>query len=178
MGWACDRHLLLIKACHHAPLEACERFFAKLRKTSDHEEDKKHGNGTFGRYVMTRRTDAIFKVDAFTDEFKCNKVESEEDLYVCRNCLATLDYQGYHAKKDAQVKQAAVLNFDIIAGCDKTRETCQSKFTNIINFRGEPDVPGVDKLLTTAGTLDKTKATPWSYLQGVAFVLSFIFLLD
>lgn len=46
--------------------------------------------------------------------------------------------------------------FDIIAGCDKTRETCQSKFSNIINFRGEPDVPGVDKLLTTAGTLDKT----------------------
>ena len=46
--------------------------------------------------------------------------------------------------------------FDIIAGCDKTRETCQSKFSNIINFRGEPDVPGTDKLLTTAGTLDKT----------------------
>ncbi len=46
--------------------------------------------------------------------------------------------------------------FDIIAGCDKTHETCQSKFSNIINFRGEPDIPGVDKLLTTAGTLDKT----------------------
>lgn len=46
--------------------------------------------------------------------------------------------------------------FDIIAGCDKTRETCQSKFSNIINFRGEPDIPGTDKLLTTAGTLDKT----------------------
>ena len=46
--------------------------------------------------------------------------------------------------------------FDIIAGCDKTRETCQSKFTNILNFRGEPDVPGTDKLLTTAGTMDKT----------------------
>lgn len=46
--------------------------------------------------------------------------------------------------------------FDIIAGCDKTRETCQSRFSNIINFRGEPDVPGTDKLLTTAGTLSKT----------------------
>lgn len=44
----------------------------------------------------------------------------------------------------------------VIAGCDKTRETCQSKFSNILNFRGEPDVPGVDQLLTTAGTLDKT----------------------
>ena len=46
--------------------------------------------------------------------------------------------------------------FNIIAGCDKTCETCQSKFTNILNFRGEPDVPGTDKLLTTAGTMDKT----------------------
>lgn len=45
--------------------------------------------------------------------------------------------------------------FNIVAGCDKTREACQSKFSNIINFRGEPDVPGTDKLLTTAGTLDK-----------------------
>ncbi len=47
--------------------------------------------------------------------------------------------------------------FDIIAGCDKTRETCQGKFSNILNFRGEPDVPGTDKLLTTAGTLNKTE---------------------
>ena len=47
-------------------------------------------------------------------------------------------------------------NFNIIAGCDKTRETCQKKFGNILNFRGEPDVPGVDKLLTTSGTLNKT----------------------
>jgi uncharacterized phage protein (TIGR02218 family) len=46
-------------------------------------------------------------------------------------------------------------SFKIIAGCDKTRETCQSKFSNILNFRGEPDVPGVDKLLMTAGTMDK-----------------------
>ena len=45
--------------------------------------------------------------------------------------------------------------FDIIAGCDKTHETCQSKFANIINFRGEPDVPGTDKLLTTVGTRAK-----------------------
>lgn len=46
-------------------------------------------------------------------------------------------------------------SFKIIAGCDKTRETCQAKFSNILNFRGEPDVPGVDKLLMTAGTMDK-----------------------
>lgn len=45
-------------------------------------------------------------------------------------------------------------SFDIVAGCDKTSETCIEKFSNIINFRGEPDVPGMDKLFTTAGTLN------------------------
>lgn len=29
-------------------------------------------------------------------------------------------------------------------GCDKTRESCRDKFSNIVNFRGEPDVPGSD----------------------------------
>lgn len=45
--------------------------------------------------------------------------------------------------------------FDIIAGCDKSKETCIAKFSNMINFRGEPDVPGMDAMLTTAGTLER-----------------------
>lgn len=45
--------------------------------------------------------------------------------------------------------------FTVIAGCDKTREACRTKFNNILNFRGEPDVPGVDQLLMTAGTMNK-----------------------
>ena len=33
----------------------------------------------------------------------------------------------------------------IYAGCDKQKATCVSKFANIINFRGEPYVPGQDE---------------------------------
>jgi uncharacterized phage protein (TIGR02218 family) len=33
-----------------------------------------------------------------------------------------------------------------VRGCDKTRETCKS-FSNVINFGGEPDLPGVDEYL-------------------------------
>jgi len=44
-------------------------------------------------------------------------------------------------------------SFDIIAGCDKTASICSERFNNIINFRGFPDIPGTDKLLTTAGTM-------------------------
>lgn len=35
-------------------------------------------------------------------------------------------------------------SFTIIAGCDKTCETCASKFANIINFQGFPHMPGAD----------------------------------
>ena len=43
-------------------------------------------------------------------------------------------------------------NFNAIAGCDKTISTCVAKFNNAVNFRGEPYVPGMDKMLETAAT--------------------------
>lgn len=42
--------------------------------------------------------------------------------------------------------------FDIIAGCDKSKDTCRDKFNNLLNFRGFPDLPGQDKLFETSGT--------------------------
>jgi hypothetical protein len=32
-------------------------------------------------------------------------------------------------------------------GCDKRRDTCHNVFNNILNFRGEPDMPGIDAVL-------------------------------
>lgn len=43
-------------------------------------------------------------------------------------------------------------SFSVIAGCDKLFDTCVSRFDNAINFRGEPHVPGTDKLLETSAT--------------------------
>lgn len=34
----------------------------------------------------------------------------------------------------------------VYPGCDKRRETCRDRFLNIINFQGEPDVPGQDAI--------------------------------
>ena len=34
------------------------------------------------------------------------------------------------------------------AGCDKRGETCQLKFNNFLNFRGFPDIPGEDWLMS------------------------------
>lgn len=41
----------------------------------------------------------------------------------------------------------------IYAGCDFTRPTCRDKFANMINFRGEPDVPSTDYLLQTPSSI-------------------------
>lgn len=34
--------------------------------------------------------------------------------------------------------------FTVIAGCDGNFTTCSTKFSNVVNFRGEPHVPGSD----------------------------------
>jgi uncharacterized phage protein (TIGR02218 family) len=36
----------------------------------------------------------------------------------------------------------------LVAGCDKTPETCHANFNNIMNFRGEPHIPGNDKVFS------------------------------
>ena len=42
--------------------------------------------------------------------------------------------------------------FTVSAGCDKQFDTCIARFANAVNFRGEPHVPGTDKLLETSAT--------------------------
>jgi uncharacterized phage protein (TIGR02218 family) len=46
-------------------------------------------------------------------------------------------------------------SLEVYAGCDKLIKTCKDKFSNAINFRGEPHVPGTDRILETAGTRSK-----------------------
>lgn len=36
----------------------------------------------------------------------------------------------------------------LVAGCDKQAATCKAKFGNFLNFRGFPDIPGEDRLLS------------------------------
>jgi uncharacterized phage protein (TIGR02218 family) len=43
-------------------------------------------------------------------------------------------------------------SFTVSAGCDKQFDTCVTRFTNALNFRGEPHVPGTDKILETSAT--------------------------
>ena len=36
--------------------------------------------------------------------------------------------------------------YSMTYGCDKSRATCRDRFSNLVNFRGEPDLPGIDGL--------------------------------
>lgn len=49
---------------------------------------------------------------------------------------------------------AAGDTFTIVAGCNKSARAvggCKVKFGNLINFQGEPDIPGTDKMLDVGG---------------------------
>ena len=46
----------------------------------------------------------------------------------------------------AEIVPGDTLRLD--AGCDKRRSTCRDKFANILNYRGFPDIPGDNRLLT------------------------------
>jgi uncharacterized phage protein (TIGR02218 family) len=39
----------------------------------------------------------------------------------------------------------------IQAGCDKSRKTCHEGFNNMVNYRGEPDLPGTDQFFKVGG---------------------------
>ena len=39
--------------------------------------------------------------------------------------------------------------FTMYAGCEKTKTVCSNKFSNLVNFRGDPYIPGTDKLMQT-----------------------------
>ncbi|MXQ07634.1 DUF2163 domain-containing protein [Alphaproteobacteria bacterium GH1-50] len=43
----------------------------------------------------------------------------------------------------------------LVAGCDKRAETCREKFDNFLNFRGFPDIPGEDWLMSYPVSADR-----------------------
>lgn len=47
--------------------------------------------------------------------------------------------------------------FTVVAGCDKRLETCRMKFSNAINFRGFPHMPGNDFLTAVRRPGDTTR---------------------
>jgi hypothetical protein len=40
---------------------------------------------------------------------------------------------------------------ELVEGCDKSLATCATRFANMVNFRGEPYLPGIDLLTRYPG---------------------------
>jgi uncharacterized phage protein (TIGR02218 family) len=41
--------------------------------------------------------------------------------------------------------------FAVTMGCDRRLATCKARFDNVVNFRGEPYLPGTDEVLKYGG---------------------------
>jgi uncharacterized phage protein (TIGR02218 family) len=52
----------------------------------------------------------------------------------------------------ARLPLATGQTFTVSAGCDRHIDTCRAKFSNTVNFRGFPAMPGNDLLTTTASS--------------------------
>lgn len=39
----------------------------------------------------------------------------------------------------------------VVAGCDRRLDTCRDRFSNVVNFQGEPHIPGFDRLYQVGG---------------------------
>lgn len=60
-----------------------------------------------------------------------------QEVKFWKDGVLTLFQRPYHVPQEGD-------RFVLHPGCDKRRATCKTKFGNILNFRGEPDVPGQD----------------------------------
>lgn len=113
-----------------------------------------------GPFTTTGVVSGVFDVVSFKDDTR-----TEEDDYFQygmvrftsgRNSGLEVEVKGYK-----QATKMIVLlepppyplerddTFEIVAGCDKTCDTCRDKFSNIANFRGFPHMPTEQTLTET-----------------------------
>ena len=74
--------------------------------------------------------------------------------------LVSLEEVSLHLWAPQPFAPIAGDQFDITAGCDKLFETCKAKFSNGINFRGFPHIPGNDRALAHASTSEHLDGGP------------------
>lgn len=57
---------------------------------------------------------------------------------------------GLWVTKTAVAYDVTGASYTMTAGCDRRRETCRDRFSNVVNFGGEPFVPGIDSAFAVA----------------------------
>ena len=93
----------------------------------------------YERYVVTNRTDGKFIVNFLVENWYRDKEEEvERRLYVCKNCLRRLNYNGYKSYYGHQKKNAIRESFDLREfferyGSQITREPTHTDITAPLN---------------------------------------------
>lgn len=112
-------------------------------------------------YTVTGTVTAVEATHAFTDSSK-----TQPNDYFSRGLITFTS--GANNGSSMEVREFSAGRFALflplpnpiaigdhytaVAGCDKVFDTCTARFNNALNFRGEPHVPGTDKLLETSAT--------------------------
>jgi uncharacterized phage protein (TIGR02218 family) len=67
------------------------------------------------------------------------------------SAIAVSDGASVTLRADPALAVAAGDLVELIEGCDKSLATCAARFANVVNFRGEPYLPGIDLLTRYPG---------------------------
>ncbi|NJM51591.1 MAG: DUF2163 domain-containing protein [Sphingomonadales bacterium] len=110
--------------------------------------------------TVTSLTDGTLGVASDNRVFFSNTLNQEDDWFKYGELIWTTGANAGHTTEIRSFKKGRIelwepmgLNvavgdtFTIHAGCDKSLATCRAKFNNVVNFRGEPHVPGNDAML-------------------------------
>lgn len=105
-------------------------------------------------------------VASLTDEFKDDFFTNGRVVFTSganAGVIATVKSHrrsGEHASLYLWEQPAAPIvvgdALSLVAGCDKTVDTCRMKFSNIVNFRGFPHMPGNDRVISYPSALTPT----------------------
>lgn len=118
-------------------------------------------NVAMGAFTYTGNVEAVQSRSLFSDSER-----SEESGYFAAGKITFTS--GENAGLSMEIKSFADGTFTLAlpmpylveegdgytvqSGCDKNFSTCSLRFNNAINFRGEPHVPGMDRMLETSAT--------------------------
>ncbi len=84
--------------------------YPKFHITNCRTLDNMTANGRLKRYVVSTRTDGIFNYN-----LKCSErevVKKEKKLDVCKNCLASLNYNNYNNSREDKERAFAMFDLD------------------------------------------------------------------
>ena len=133
----------------------CDATLGDARCGVDLNHPVYRGAGTVGS-VARRRVISSFDLDAFTAGwFDAGTIEWTSGANTGRRAELMLhEISGSAARltlfAEAVNDIAPSDAFVAVAGCDKRIETCAARFSNVINFRGFPSIPGQDAILRYA----------------------------